>query len=244
MTAQSSTASNDPHIGLLNEKALHAGLKTWYAQPGDKLEVPVDGFVIDIVRESLLIEIQTGNFSSIKRKVRALVKDHPLRLIYPVARETWIVKLPEAGESPAKRRKSPKRGRVEAVFQELVSFPALLDHPNFTLEVVMTQEEDVRRRDPKRGWRKHGWVTVERRLLEVVEQHRFENAAAVRPLIPEDLPTPFTTADFAEAAGLPRRLARQMVYCLRKMVLIVPAGKRGRAPLYVCSEINRINNQG
>lgn len=37
-------------IGLLNEKSLHASLKQWYAQPGDRFEVAVDGFVIDIVR--------------------------------------------------------------------------------------------------------------------------------------------------------------------------------------------------
>jgi hypothetical protein len=40
----------------------------------DRFEVPVDGFVIDIVRDDLLIEIQTRNFSSLKRfasKVRS-----------------------------------------------------------------------------------------------------------------------------------------------------------------------------
>ena len=55
-------------IGLLNEKPLHASLKEWYAQPGDRFEVAVDGFVIDIVRDDLLLEIQTGNFASIKSK--------------------------------------------------------------------------------------------------------------------------------------------------------------------------------
>ena len=63
-----------PTIGLLNEKALHASLKQWYARPGDQLEVAVDGFVIDIVRDDLLIEIQTRNFSSIKSKLTNLVR--------------------------------------------------------------------------------------------------------------------------------------------------------------------------
>jgi hypothetical protein len=48
-----------PGIGQLNEKALHASLKQWYARPGDRFEVAVGGFVIDIVRAELLIEIQT-----------------------------------------------------------------------------------------------------------------------------------------------------------------------------------------
>jgi hypothetical protein len=29
-------------IGLLNEKPLHASLKEWYAQPGDRFEEPAD----------------------------------------------------------------------------------------------------------------------------------------------------------------------------------------------------------
>jgi hypothetical protein len=78
-------------IGLLNEKALHASLKEWYALPGDRFEVPVDGFVIDIVRDDLLIEIQTRNFSAIKSKLTALVHSHRVRLIYPIVQEKWIL---------------------------------------------------------------------------------------------------------------------------------------------------------
>ncbi len=70
-----------PGICLLNEKALHASLKQWYAQPGDRFEVAVSGFVIDIVRSELLIEIQTGSFSSIKSKLTHLVQSQQVRLI-------------------------------------------------------------------------------------------------------------------------------------------------------------------
>jgi hypothetical protein len=38
---------------------------------GDRCEVAVEGFVIDIIRDNLLIEVQTGGFASIKRKVHA-----------------------------------------------------------------------------------------------------------------------------------------------------------------------------
>ena len=56
-------------IGTLNENPLHAALKAWYARPGDRIEVPVDGFIVDIVRDDLLVEIQTGNFSAVKEKL-------------------------------------------------------------------------------------------------------------------------------------------------------------------------------
>ena len=80
-------------IGTLNEKPLHAALKTWCARPGDRFEETVDGFVVDILRGELLIEIQTKNFAAMKRKLYQLVPHHPVRLVYPIARERWIVKL-------------------------------------------------------------------------------------------------------------------------------------------------------
>ena len=224
---------NAPHrISTLNESPLHAALKARYAQPGDRFEVPIDGFIVDIVRGDLLVEIQTRNFAAIKRKLAALTTDHPVRLVYPVAREKWIVRLAEDRRSRLSRRKSPKRGGVEHVFEELVHIPKLLSSPNFSLDVLLIQEEEVRRYDGRRRWRRRGWVTHERRLLEVVDQRLFETVAHVCTLVPPTLPEPFTTADLAAAVGKRRRLARKMAYCLREMGALAPVGKQGNAILY------------
>lgn len=149
-----------PGIGLLNEKPLHASLKQWYARPGDRLEVTVDGFVIDIVRDDLLIEIQTCNFASIKWKLTKLVCSHRVRLIYPLIQEKWIVRSGARNSKGVIRRKSPKRGRMEDLFSELVSIPELLLSPNFSLEVLMIRGEEVRRyNEPKRRWRREGGLS-------------------------------------------------------------------------------------
>ena len=219
-------------IGSLNEKPLHAALKEWYAGPGDRFEVSVDGFVIDIVRGNLLVEIQTKNFASIKRKLKTLTADRPVLLVHPVAREKWIVKPAAGADGKASRRKSPKQGRWDQVFEELVSFPGLLAHPNFSLLVLLIQEEEVRRFDPARGWRRKGWVTEERRLLEVVDQRLFESPEDMDALIPPGLQEPFTTSELAAAAKRPRRFAQKMAYCLREMGVIAQVGKRSRAILY------------
>jgi len=220
---------------VLNEQPLHAALKKRYASSGASLEVNVDGFVVDVVREDLLVEIQTGNFSAVKEKLTHLASRHPLRLVYPIAREKWLLKLPRQKGEETKRRKSPKRGRLEEMFKELVSFPELLREETFSLEVALIQEEEVRRYDPARGWRKHGWVTVERRLLDIVERHLFRRPDDFVTIVPETLPERFTTADLAEVLDGPRYLAQKMAYCLRKMGVIVQVGKRGRSKLYVMS---------
>ena len=219
-------------IGLLNEKPLHASLKEWYAQSGDRFEVTVDGFVIDIVRDDLLLEIQTANFASIKSKLIELVRSHRVRLIYPIAHEKWIIKQAKDNSGGVTRRKSPKRGRVADLFWEMVSFPHLLVNPNFSLEVLLIKEEEVRRYDGKRNWRRRGWGIEERRLLEVADRRFFEEAADLLSLLPENLGQSFTTKDLAEAMGIRRLLAQKMAYCLRKAKMIELIGKRGRANLY------------
>lgn len=219
-------------IGVLNEKPLHASLKEWYTQPGDRFEVKVDGFVIDIVRDDLLLEIQTGNFASIKSKLTKLVHTHQVRLIFPIAVEKWIVKLAKNNIDNVTRRKSPKRGRVEDVFRELVSIPHLLMEPNFSLEVLLIVEEEVRRFDEKRNWRRRGWVTEERRLLEVMHRNIFESTTDLISLLPEKLGESFTTSDLAKKMGIQRYLAQKIAYCLRKSNIIELTGKQGRSNLY------------
>ena len=219
-------------IGLLNEKPLHASLKEWYAQPGDKFEVSVDGFVIDIVRDDLLLEIQTGNFASIKSKLKELANSHRIRLIYPIAQEKWIVKLARDDRDENTRRKSPKRGRVEDLFWEIVRFPLLMANPNFSLEILLIREEEVRQYDGKRNWRRRGLVIEERRLLEVVDRRLFEEPADWRVLLPERLGGSFTTRDLTETMGIRRQLAQKMAYCLREVGVIELIGKQGRSNLY------------
>jgi hypothetical protein len=207
-------------------------LKAWYARPDDRFEVPVDGFIIDIVRAELLIEVQTGSFASIKPKLIDLTTRHAVRLVYPIAQEKWIVKLGQAEDEPISRRKSPKRGGLEHLCAELVSFPHLLGHPNFSVEALLIQEEETRRYAGRRGWRRKGWVTHERHLLRVVGQRLFNTPQDLTSLIPSTLVEPFTTADLAAALAIPRRLAQQMAYCLRALDQITIIGKQGRAMLY------------
>jgi hypothetical protein len=220
-------------IGTLNEKSLHAALKQWYARPDDLFEVSVDGFTVDIVRGDLLIEIQTRNLSAIKRKLTTLVERHPVRLVYPVAQDKWIVRQSKNSQRVLGRRKSPSHGTVEFVFEELVSIPQLLAHPNFSMDMLLIQEEEVRRYDGTRNWRRKGWVTHERRLLQVVDRRLFETPKDTLALIPTTLPEPFTTSDLAEATGQPLWLAQKMAYCLREMGAITVVGKRGRGIRYV-----------
>ncbi len=225
-------------IGTLNEKPLHAALKEYYARPGDRCEVPFEGFVVDIVRGDLLIEIQTGGFSALRRKLERLTATHRVRVIYPVAVEKWILRLDGEGTGVLGRRKSPKRDSPQQLFSELVSFPGLLRGGRLAIHLLLIREEEVRRMQAprrygrRRGRRRGGWIRVERRLLEVLDKLALEGPEDLRALLPESLGDPFLTADLSAALGSTRRLAQQMAYCLREAGVLYCTGKQGNALVY------------
>jgi len=213
------------------ESSLHEAIKRWYSKPGDKLEANMEGFLIDIVRYGLLIEIQTRSFSSIKAKLLDLVPRHRVRLIHPVAEKKWIVRLDESG-AELSRRRSPRRGRVEDVFLELVYMPGLMKEPNFSLEVLLVHAEEVLIDDGRGSWRRRRWSIHDRRLLEVVGGAVFERPSDFLGLLPASVPDAFTTRDLADASGLRMNIAQKMVYSLRHMGVLEVTGRRGRASLY------------
>jgi hypothetical protein len=219
-------------IGTLGEKSLHSALKDWCAQSGDQLEAEVDGFHVDIVRKKFLIEIQTTNFSSLRRKLSSLIKKHRLRLVYPIAQEKWIVRLASDGKTRIGRRKSPKRGNIFHLFEELVSIPNLIKNRNFSLEVLLIQAEEIRCDDGQGSWRRKGLSIVDHRLIGVVGRHIFEKPSDFLGIIPGNLSDPFSTKHLAEAIDQPRWLAQKMAYCLRNMGAIDIVGKDGNSLLY------------
>lgn len=220
-----------PDIGVMREGPLHAAVKELLAEPGDRLEVPVGRFVIDLVRaDGELVEVQTGGFGALGKKLDALLDDHRVRIVHPVAAERRIVRVDELGEVLATRR-SPKRATAVEVFDKLVAFPSLLSHPHLTIEVLLLREDHIRRPQPvttRRRTRDPG----ERRLVEVIDRISLRTPADVLAALPALPPEPFSTRELAACLSCGTVLAQRTLYCLRAIGLVEPAGKRGRAPLH------------
>lgn len=223
------------------ESSLHEAVKNWYSHPGDLLEQWVDGYVVDIVRNELLIEIQTGNFLAIKDKIMNLIAKHNLRLVLLVAKQKWIIKLGSDEREILSKRKSPKKGRVEEVFDELVYLPKLIKDSNFSLDVLLIHSEEVLIDDGLGSWRRRKWSVLDRHLLKVVDIVMLNSPSDFLELLPKNLSFPFTVAELAKELKLRVSLAQKMAYCLRKMDVIKLAGKRGRAFLYVPCEADLVD---
>ncbi len=218
-------------IGTLSEKSLHADLKAWYGRSGDQFEVQVDGYYIDIVRDDLLIEIQTGNFAAMKKKLNTLLDDHYVLLLHPIAEKKWIVRETAKGKHIS-RRKSPKNGRPLDLFTELIRIPHLLNHPRFSVGAIMTHEEEILRDDGKGSWRRKRWSKHDRRLLTVTAEQYFDSPFDYLALLPANLPQPFTNKQLAKAANIRTNLAQRITYTLRRCGALNMVGKDGNALLY------------
>lgn len=219
-------------IGTLNEGPLHATLKATYAANGGEVEVAVNGFVADAVREGVIYEVQTGSFSGLQRKMASLVAQCPVVLVHPIARNKTIIKEPVTQGDKVSRRKSPKHGGLIHIVDQLVYLPTLLKHPNFSVEVILTDEEEVRSYDPQKRRRRGGWRVQERRLLGIVDSLRINEMADLFDLLVEDLAEPFTTKDLAVALQEPRGIAQKMAYCLKHAEVTEVCGKVGNAYQY------------
>lgn len=221
---------NSGGIGTKNEKSLHAGIKERYALPGDDFERRVDGYIVDLVRETpgkadlLLIEIQTGNFAAIGKKLRALVKNHQVRLVYPIPQEKWIIRETAIGELITRRR-SPKRGKIFDLFKELVRIPDIITEENFSIEVLFIREEEIRCLDGLGSWRRKGVSIKDRKLLDVIARIEFRTKEDFLKLLPQGMPEPFSNKILAKNASISTKMAQRMTYCLRKMGVIKEVGK-------------------
>jgi hypothetical protein len=220
------------HIGVLNEGALHAALKAQYLGAEGQAEVSLGDFVADVLCDGVVYEIQTSSFSGLARKMRALAERFPVVLVHPIPQAKYLLRLRDSETGEFTRRRSPKRGATVHILRELVYIPELLNHPNFAVEAVLTEEEELQTYDPKARRGRGGWRRKGRHLLDVVERYRLSSADDLWAFVSDKLPEEFTTQDLAAAMGQPKALAQQMAYCLRHLGAIDVRSKIGNSLVY------------
>jgi len=225
-------------IGTLGEKTLHAVLKDFFEPDPGAHEIRVGPYVADIVGEGGIVEIQTGNFQSLRKKLAAFLETAPVTVVYPITHFKWLLWLdPESGDiSP--RRKSPRAGHFPDAMFELYKIMPLLRHPNLRLCLLLVDLEEYRLRD---GWsadKKRGSHRYERIPLALAGRLDLRTCAdwcspeAQLAFFPASLPSPFTSKDYARAARLNIHAAQTALRVLAHMGAAERCGKRGNLYLY------------
>ncbi len=219
-------------IRTIRESSIHATLKRIYEEPGDQIEKSVDKYVIDIVRGKLLIEIQTQNFSTIRKKLENLIQNYRVLLIHPIIQDKWIINLDSIRKNILRKRLSPEHGSILNIFKELIYISDLISNPNLILEIILIQAEEIRVSDGFGCWKRKGWSIHDRKLLKILDHKIFSNPKQFLDFIPDEIKIPFSNIILANCLNISIKLARKMTYSLRKMNLLKVNQKVGNSYLF------------
>lgn len=221
-------------LNLYAERSLHAQLKQWLAEPGDRLEVAIGGKVVDLVRsDGELVEVQTGNLCKLAPKVLALAASgRKVRVVHPIAAETTIRRLDPKTEELVSTRRSPKRGDLYDLFEELTQAPGLIAARNLSVEVLLVRAIETKIRDGSGSWWRKGDRKVDRELVEVISSRVMRTKGQWLALIPKSLPEPWSSVSLGAALGIEPYRARKILYCMARDGLLDQSGLDGRRKLY------------
>lgn len=220
-------------IGTLKERTLHADLKNWYSHSGDQIEAKVGNYIIDIIRGKTLIEIQTRNFSAIRRKLQKLLDDgYKVHLLHPIAQTNTITYTHPKSGKELSTRKSSHKGKFTDVFAELIRIPHLIPHPNLHLKVLLIHQHETRCKDNKGSWRRKKVSVKDCKLVEVLETITFCGKKDYINIIPATLPQPFTNKDLGAVYKIPNWKANYITYTLKKAGWLEEVGRNKDGILY------------
>ena len=224
-------------IGTLSEKTVHAVMKNYFEPYADAHEQKIGPFVADIVGEDGIIEIQTGSFSKLRKKLGEFLKYCRVTVVYPCAAVKHIVNYDPDSKKRISSRRSPLKADRYTVFRELESITDYLLHPNFRLCIMLTETDELRcspeKAPPgqKKKRRKNALSVYDRIPKELIDEIYIDSPSDWRSFLPENIPDEFTTADLA-AAGMDIGTARLVMNVFRKAGIAEMIGKKGNAYIY------------
>ncbi|MFM7058207.1 MAG: hypothetical protein ACKO2P_14915 [Planctomycetota bacterium] len=215
--------------------SLHQQLREHYVEDAQRHEVSLDGYRIDAVDDAgRLIEIQCASLAAIRDKVRDLLQlGHAVTVVKPLVALRRITTLQHSNGPTVRSRRSPAKQKPAHIFLELVHF-SVFPSPGLQLDLVLTEQEEIRLPPTARSSWKKRYHVQDRRLLSVQEQVSLTTANDLWQLLLPDpsLPEIFSTAQLAVACSIPRWLAQKAAWCFRHMEFLELAGKQGNSLLY------------
>ena len=213
------------------ESSLHRSLKFQYSAAGTT-ETQIGDYVCDGLSDrGEIIEVQLGNFSPLREKVKSLLKKNKVRIIYPVIIQKQI-ELYDTNGKLISKRKSPRKGTIWDVFKALVFAPEFPLLKKLTIELALVDVLERRVNDGKGSWRRKG-VSVQDRFLERRrESIVLKSLKDYNQFLPFTKKECFTIKDLAKKASIKPDIARKAVSVLCKIGLVEQAGKQGRAYVY------------
>lgn len=219
-------------IGTLKEKTIHAVLKNYYASDSSEQEQRIEGFVADIFTQGKIIEIQSRNFNTLRKKLETFLPLYNVTIVYPIPATKWLSWIDETTGEITSRRKSPKKGSIYAIIPELYRIKPFLGHPNLHFILTFIDVEEYRllngwNHTKKRGSTRHDGIPK-----NLVNEIYLDTPTDFTCFLPHTLPSYFTTKDLQKETKISQSIATTCLHILYHLGIIKRIGKQGKAYLY------------
>lgn len=222
-------------IGTLSEKTLHAVLKNYYEPFQDNHEIKIGGFIADAVGEYGILEIQTGNFKRMQKKLRAFLDVTDVTVVYPIVHDKYYVWVDTEKNEISKKRKSSVKFNIYNIFSEIYPLKDFVGDNNLKLRIAvidMIYYYNANGRTKKDRRRNKCDKLIDRVPQALVDEIYLQCVDDYKQFIPQPLEDGFTQKEFASCAGINDSLAGYTLYFLRAIGLVERYDKRGNAFLY------------
>ena len=217
-------------IETLNEHSLHSKLKSIFCPFDGKIEVPIGSFTCDIVcSNGKIIEIQTGNFHNIVKKLNALLKDYIIEIIYPISVNSYIKTL-DAENKTLRCKMSPLHGCIFQVCKEMSCIKHLSHNKNLKIRLVYIESLVTKIDDKKGRSRYKNPRIINKELIKIVREEFYPTMIALVETMLDMLGEKFSTEDIKQK-GYKRR-ANYVIWFYKSLHLIEECGKIGNLKLY------------
>jgi hypothetical protein len=238
------TRAKSRSIGTEKESGLHRALKFRYTGARGKTEAGIGAFVADgISEDGEIIEVQTGSFGPLKRKIKDLTARGRVRIVHPVIINK-IIDVFDTEGNKRYRRKSPRKGSEWDLFYALLYAPDLPRTPGLTIELALVDVVETRIQDGRGSWRRKGLSIAGRELTACHGTVALTSIADYRRFIPFTRGEEFTSGDLKEKAHIQRPLAAKALYVLAKIGLVKRVGKKGNSWIYTRAPVRAVKNAG
>ncbi len=214
-------------IGTNKERTLHQYLKYYFCNESIYHEQKLSGYIVDILKDNKIIEIQTSSFNAMRKKLETLLPKYKINIVYPIIIERTLYNFDEQGVL-LNIRKSPKKEHPLKIGKELYKINNLLTNPNLSFTIVLLKVYEERipfiNRYKQKKTTRINQIPYE--LIDIIKLNR----NSLSNLIPFD--TEFDALMFKKKTKLSPRDTSSSLLALRTLNVIEIVRKDGKKYIY------------
>ena len=222
--------NNYASIGEYQEKAIHFILKNYFENDRDKMEVKIDGMVMDILNEEGIIEIQTKSFDRLKNKLDKFLDYYSFTIVYPLINSKKITWMNSENESDY-NRKSPLHMNIFNSFKELYKIKKYLKHKNLHFCFVFLNIIEFKNLDGYGKDKKKKASSFNKLPIDIEKTVYFDSFKEFENIF-DGNENNFTSLELSKMKKIKLKDAQVALTVLNYLEIVERIGKTGRSYIY------------